>query len=448
MKAALAYHHAGAFSEAVQAYQQHLQHCPEDAPAWSNLGAALRRLEQPGAAVVAFRRALGYQPDNVITLSGLGNALKDLDRFDEAIAVHRQALRLAPGSVNLLFNLAIALRLAHRYTEAMQYLSEALQKEPARPALRLEAGLVALALGDYARGWPLFEARWQTGELALKLPDIPLWQGEPLMGKKLLLLSEQGFGDSLLASRFVPMLKSMGAHVSLSCKPALRRVLQHCGADQFLGPALDPDSLAGFDGCVPMMSLPGLLGIRPHNIPPPAQLHVPDAARQKFAPLRSLRTHLKVGIVWSGSITFANNVRRSTTLSRFLSLAEIEGVRLYSLQKGPCRQALDDTGAGAVVEDLSRHCQDFADTAAAVEALDLVVMTDSSVAHLAASLGKPVWNLLDYCPYWLYELHADHSPWYPGMRFFRQPTPGNWDAVFASVRSALEHLARDRAVRG
>ncbi|MFM8991102.1 MAG: hypothetical protein ACKOUS_16120, partial [Alphaproteobacteria bacterium] len=154
---------------------------------------------------------------------------------------------------------------------------------------------------------------------------------------------------------------------------------------------------------------------------------------------------LKVGIIWSGSVTFKGNAQRATPLERFLPFAEVPGVQLFSLQKGPRADELAQSGARNYVIDLGRHCNDFADTAAAVEQLDLVLMTDSSVAHLAGSLGRPVWNLLPFMPYWLYLDGRSDTPWYPSMRLFRQKAPGAWDGVFAEARHALEELSRRHA---
>jgi hypothetical protein len=151
---------------------------------------------------------------------------------------------------------------------------------------------------------------------------------------------------------------------------------------------------------------------------------------------------LKVGIVWSGSVTFKANAQRATGLDPFLTFADVPGVQLFSLQKGPRAAELAASGARNFVIDLASHCADFADTAAAVDLLDLVIMTDSSVAHLAGSLGKPIWNLLCFAPYWLYGVAGSETPWYPSMRLFRQTTAGAWDPVFAAARTALAETAR------
>jgi hypothetical protein len=168
-------------------------------------------------------------------------------------------------------------------------------------------------------------------------------------------------------------------------------------------------------------------------------LHIPADSRRRFRPfLRPAGDRFKVGILWSGSLTFRENRSRSTTIEQFLKLSDVPGVQIYSLQKGPLEQEFETSGAFPVVVGLGGQLRDFADTAAVVDELDLVIMTDTAVAHLAGSLGKPVWNLLNFVPYWLYRMSGGTTPWYPSMRLYRQPRPGDWDSVFQQV---VEDLA-------
>ncbi|MEE9162270.1 MAG: hypothetical protein V3U35_04790, partial [Candidatus Neomarinimicrobiota bacterium] len=194
----------------------------------------------------------------------------------------------------------------------------------------------------------------------------------------------------------------------------------------------------GFDLHCPQLSVLGLLGIRDDNLPPPPRLHIPAESRRRFHPVfRRAGNRFKVGIIWSGSLTFKGSRLRSTTIEQFLKLSEVPGVQIYSLQKGPLEQELETSGAFPVVVELGSHLRDFADTAAVVDELDLVIMTDTAVSHLAGSLGKPVWNLLNFVPYWLYRMSGGTTPWYPSMRLYRQPRPGDWDTVFQQVVDAL-----------
>jgi hypothetical protein len=305
---------------------------------------------------------------------------------------------------------------------------------------------ILLLRGDFAEGWREFEWRWKLKELRPQNFKQPRWTGASLPEATILLWPEQGFGDTILGVRYIPLVKERVGTVILGCKPELARLFEGLpGVDRIV---MVGEQLPEFDVHCPLLSLPGLFDTHFGNIPAPAPLTVPDAAHDKLAPAFAPHARrLKVGIVWSGSVTFRANHLRATTLDRFLAFAEVPDVQLFGLQKGPRSKDLDAYGARGLVVDLAPYLDDFADTAAAVDALDLVLMTDSSVAHLAASRGRPVWNLLPYMPYWLYLTGRSDSPWYPSMRLFRQPQPGDWDAVFREAKAALAALAAEHGAR-
>jgi tetratricopeptide (TPR) repeat protein len=453
---AVQHHRAGRIEQAVALYQHYLAARPDDAGAWTNLGAALRKQKHFQSAVNCYRRALAIEPGDLATLGNLANALKDLHRLDESLAIHRQVVAQKPDDIQSLVNHACALREDGRFEDALQQLERAGALDEAlsaassshpkfvsqRAAIEWERSQNLLYLGRYTEGWQAYEARWRTGDLPRVEFGCPQWRGEDIAGKTLLLHAEQGYGDTILAARFVAALKARvgrEGRVILQCKAELHRLFLTIGADLLQSP------VPALDYHCPLMSLMGLLDIQPSTIPAPAPLHVPAAARAKFKNLQSQRV-FRIGIVWSGSITFKNNDNRALPLSAFLPLAELPGVRLYSLQKGPRQTELRDNGATAYIEDLGARCDDFADTAAAIEQLDCIVMTDSSVAHLAASLGKPVINLLEKVPYWLYTLGQETTPWYPTMRLCRQEAHGDWTAVFERTRSHIQTLQTSRNV--
>lgn len=454
----LAAHHRGDWQAAIKGYQTYLQIKPDAAGIWSNLGAALRKLKQYQSAVNCYRRALGLSPHDLITKGNLANALKDLHRLDEALALHHEVTQAKPADVQALMNHACALREAGQFEAALDQLNRAQAIEPNNAGVEWERAQNLLYLGRYTEGFKAYEARWRTGDLPLKDYGCPQWRGEDITGKTILLHAEQGYGDTILAARFVPMVKArvgVSGKVILQCKPELHRLFKNVGADLLIAPdeqhQHQPQPL---DLHCPLMSLMGVLNIQPNTIPPPAKLHIPEEARQRFAALLNPSPRgrgagvracaddrlLKVGIVWSGSITFANNDNRSASLCQFLPLAEIPNVRLYSLQKGPRLSELQENGAQAFIHDIGSQCDDFADTAAAIESLDLIVMTDSSVAHLAGSLNKPVINLLQKVPYWLYALGEEATPWYPSMQLLRQKELTEWSAIFRYVTSLLSRL--------
>jgi hypothetical protein len=417
---------------------------PRDSGAWSTLGVLLRRAGQPDSAIACHRRGLELASDNSAIWTNLGNALIESGRFEEALAAHDTALRLAPDNPTYLFNSVVALRKAGRFKEMLATIDRAAAGGALSPELRWERALGRLQIGDYVHGLKDYEARRQLPSYHGRPLSARSWDGAPLNGSTLFLSAEQGFGDALLVARYVPLVKARGGRVLLECHPELRRVFSGLEVEDLLAPGAPPPP---FDLEASQMSLPGLFGTTPAFIPPPVRLAIPRESREKAA--RRLGAAepgcLRVGIVWSGRTTFADNGRRATSLTRFLRLAEVAGVRLYSLQKGPPEAELAALGvAGHLVTRLGPDLDDFADTAAMLELLDLVIMTDSSVAHLAGTLGKPVWNLVQYVPYWIYGFSGEHTPWYPSLRLFRQGPDQDWEPVFAKAAEALREEVRRR----
>lgn len=424
---AIEHQRKGNTDQAIQLYRAILQINSADVGMWSNLGAALRKQKHYQSAVNCYRRALEIKPDDIVTLGNLANALKDLHRLDESIAIHQKLVERKPNDIQSLMNYACALRENGQFEQALHQLDHAQSIEPDNAGIEWERAQNLLYLGRYTEGWKAYEARWQTDDLQLPDLDCPQWRGENIEGKHILLHAEQGYGDTILAARYVRLVKERvgsAGKVTLQCKSELHRLFQTIGADQLITPQQIPTHI---DLHCPLMSLMGCFDTQPDTIPPPAQLFIPEEAKQKFAYLKDQHPNkTKIGIVWSGSITFKNNDNRALPLSAFLPLAENPNVRLYSLQKGLRFGELKENGAESYIEDIGSRCDDFADTAAAIENLDLIVMTDSSVAHLAGSLNKPVINLIETVPYWLYALEKSATPWYSSMRLIERDDAGAW----------------------
>jgi Flp pilus assembly protein TadD len=417
---------------------------PADGGVWSTLGVFLRREGKTTAAAACHRRGVERSPTFAAIWSNLGNSLVDLGRFSEAVPAHRRACALTPEAHSAHFNLAIALRKSGRFEEALKALERGLAIKPGDAATRWEMSLILLQLGDYARGLEEYEVRRGIPAYRNRTAPGPQWDGRRLDGETLLLTTEQGFGDALLALRYVQPAAARGGRIILETHAEQRRIIAGLPADELL-PAGAPYPEYRYQAS--LMSLPHILGSTFDTLPPPVRITVPEDSRRKAAALIGPPDgSLKVGVVWSGRITFAENQLRATTLGRFLQFAEIPGVRLFSLQKGPPEAQLEEYGASALLTPLGPHFNDFADTAACLELLDLVVMTDSSVAHLAGSLGRPIWNLVQHVPYWIYGYEGDRTPWYPSMRLFRQGADHDWAPVFARVAEKLrEEAARKRA---
>lgn len=417
---------------------------PRDGAAWGTLGVLLRRQGRSEEALICYQRGLEHDPGNAGIWSNLGNLLTDMGRHTDAVEAHARAMRLLGDSPQLLFNAAISKRKSTAYHEALLLLDKALAAEPNSPTLRWERALTLLQVGHYPEGFRDYEYRRLIASYRTRpTPGTP-WDGGPLEGRRIFLSTEQGFGDTLMAARYLPLVKARGGRILFECHPELRRVLGGLPVDEFV-PA--GSAFPDFDVQASQMSLPYLCGTTIDTVPPPVSLHIPPDARAKAARVLGPAEPgiLRVGIIWSGRVTFADNARRATSLSRFLRFGAIPGVRLYSLQKGPPEEQLGQLSAPYLVTPLGPHIDDFADTAAMVEQLDLVIMTDSSTAHLAGSLGKPIWNLVQFMPYWVYGDRGQGTPWYPSMRLFRQTNDQDWEPVFEAVTAALQDVARAKA---
>jgi Flp pilus assembly protein TadD len=436
-KKAVAFFEAGDYQSAYTLFALLIHEDPKNYSAWLNAGTALRKLKKFDASYVCTKRAIALEPDNAGAYTNLGNCLIDLDRMDDAIKAHEKAVALKPADLSLVNNYALALREAGLFEKAYQQFQMILNHQPHNMSIKWDQALTSLYMADYQKGWEAFETRWHVQGMKLRHYDhAPLWRGEDLTHKTILIHEEQGFGDSILCSRYLPLLAVRGAKIILECKKPLHDLFSTLSGVIEICEAYKAQNT--FDYHLPMMSLPGAFKTDLTNIPPPPALNsaktLPTKAQDA---LNRGDGFFKVGIVWSGSVTFANNRKRAVALDRFLRFAEIPNVQLYSLQKGPCEPELKAAHADAFIYELAPHCNSFAETAAALQQLDLVIMTDSSIAHLAGSLNVPIWNLLNYRPYWLYLSDRADCPWYPAMRLFRQPKAGDWDSVFADVHHAL-----------
>lgn len=433
----------GKYEESLEIFHLLLPLALKEPAIWGNIGVALRKLDKHEAALACVRRALELQPDNASFMTNAGNCLVALDRRDEALGYHSRAVKLSPDDFNIRLNYAFALREFLLLDEALEQINLACKMQPDHNEAAWERGIILRSMGRFEEGWPDFEARWKRNHKKEPVYGAPKWQGEDLTGKTILISEEQGFGDTILCARYIPLVKARGARVLLGCRPALHRLFREIpGVDRLVeaGPLGER-----FDYHIPIMSLPRIFNTGLSNVPPVPSFQASAQMPAKAAELlKSGEGRFRVGIVWSGNPAFQENRKRAVSINRFLPLAGIKNVQLYSLQKGAGEEQLAASGAQALIPALGPMMGDFAETAATIRNLDLIIMTDSSVAHLAGSLNVPVWNLLHYRPYWLYGMTGETTPWYPSMRLIRQPSPGDWDPVFARVAADLEKLACPR----
>jgi hypothetical protein len=445
LRTAIGLHKKGEYETVEALLRQALVEAPDDINLWNVRGVNLRMMKRQHQAVACFRRALSIADDQPAIWSNLGNALKDLKHTDSAIACHRRAIGLAPNDAGSHHNLGLALTMADRHVEALAALDRAAALAPNNPLIRWDRARTYLHLGDYGRGWPEYEVRLVTGQLPRREAPGARWRGERYDGKRLLIVSEQGFGDALWIARYLRQVKALGGELVMECRPELIPLIESMGVVDRLVPKADP--LPDADLHLYQCSLPGLYTPTLGAVPSRPYLAADPARFARFAPLLERgRGKLKVGIVWSGSTTFGANHDRAVSLRLFLQWFALPGVQLYSLQKGPPEAELKAMPGNAPIIDLSPLIGDFADTAAAIAQLDLVLMTDSAVAHLGGALGTPVWVLVNHVPHWLWLLDRPDSPWYPSLRLFRSKAWGDWNGVFD--QAAAELLAWSMAAIG
>jgi hypothetical protein len=335
-------------------------------------------------------------------------------------------------------NAALADVAVHRYRQALAVLEELVAGDPSDAAARFNLGYVRLLCGDFARGWDTFEAFRETpGVVAAyrSLAGLPRWDGRPFPGRRLLITREAGFGDLLQFARFFPLVKARGGTVIVESAPELATLVATlAGVDEVH--VTDGITLAQtpFDDVLPLMSVPGTLGIEADGVGMPAPYVRVDRGRVAVMThtLDLRTTELNVGLVWAGNALQGSDSARSTSLAALGPLFRVPGLRWFGLQTGP--RAFD---GGAPLERLGPQLHDFSATAAVMSALDLIVTTCTASAHLAGALGIPTWVLLNDPADWRWHTEPTTSIWYPSVRLFRQPAPGAWAAVAEAVAGAL-----------
>lgn len=435
---ATAFQSNGNIEDAIVSLQRALTLNSKNAVAYFKLGNIYGEIDRLDESASSFRRAIGLQQDFAEAHNNLGLTLSNLGDLQQAISHFRVAIELRPAYADAHFNLGNSLKNTGNLREATDSLRRAIELRPDFLDAKWNLGLALLTDGKYREGWPYHELRTNPNLSAMTtlVPDLPYpqWQGEPLQGKSLVIWTEYGSGDFFQCIRYAALLKQRGAdHISVMCPRELQEVLET---------ATGVDSIYHEASRVPMhdywtlhMSLPlncdSTLDSLPADLP---YLHAKPERMAKWR-ARIECEAFKVGLVWKGNPKHSNDSNRSLPgINTLAPLWDIEGVRFFSLQKG---QGEDEVGLSPAV-DLGRDVADFADTAAIVDQLDLVICVDTSVAHLAGALGKACWVMLPLDADWRWLQDRSDSPWYPGaVRLFRQQVRGQWDRVVADVKAAL-----------
>lgn len=379
----------------------------------SNLGALYRSQHKFTEARAAYGVALGRDPNNASFLYNYGNLLKETGDLDGAIAAYRRALAIDPTAAGVHWNLSLAL----------------------------------LAAGRLAEGFLEYEWRWQYEGFPSKRRNFkqPMWDGRPCPGRTLLIHTEQGIGDVLQFMRFLPMIaeRAGGARIVFECHKPLMRLFEGLTGIDRMVERLGPEPLPDFDLHLPQMSAVHVLGLATLDDLPRRVPCIPAPNDSAFPLPEAQSDRLNVGLVWAGNPQFSGDRTRSTRLETVLPLLNVPGCRIFSLQKGEAEKQLADAPPELI--RLNERIEDFRDTAVAMQRLDLIVTTCTSVAHLAGALGRPVWVMLSHAPDWRWLLGRADSPWYPSARLFRQSAPDDWTGLIARVGAALTDAARGKS---
>jgi tetratricopeptide (TPR) repeat protein len=475
--------HSKRLDEAANWYRQALRINPNFADAHYGLGNALDDLGRHEEAVASFRLAIGINPDSSNVCNNLGNSLVRLDRLDEAIPWFHEALRLRPDYAGAYYNLGIALDRLYRFKESadcyrqalriqpnfadasnnlgitlayqndieegLGCIEEALRQQPDLALAHFNRAVLWLLHGDFERGWPEYEWRWAQLDVPRRDFHQPEWDGSDLAGRTILLHAEQGLGDTIHFIRYARLVKDRGGQVVVECQPALLPLLTGvAGIDRLVAAG---SKLPPFDVHGPLLCLPRIfrtcLTCIPRAVP---YLRADPALVEHWGKELEPLGGFKIGIAWQGNPTFRFDRRRSISLAQFAPLAQVEGVRLISLQHGAGTEQLAALEGQFPVLDLTHRLDKtagaFMDTAAIMMNLDLVISSDTAVPHLAGALGVPVWIALPLVPDWRWLLGREDSPWYPTLRLFRQTELEKWEDVFERMAGEIRMSRQDEQV--
>lgn len=463
---------AGRLHEAIRAYLRAVELRPNFTDALLNLASALRESGRIDEALKAYSQAIELQPVNVAARNNLAMLLRDKGRHDEAVAQYRQAMLIEPGIPETHNNLGVALLekgevsqairafrdaislkatysdahtnlgIAHYANsqphEAVACCRKAVELNPDSSEAHSDMALILLGCGQFEFGWAEHEWRYRCNpNFRPRGFSQAQWDGRELNGRTILVHAEQGFGDTIQFVRFLPEVASRGGRIILECQPELLRLLRTFpSVAQVIARG---DALPEFDVHCPLLSLPFALRTTLDSLPSRTPyLHPEPLLAEKWGRKSMMAGDcLNVGLVWAGRPTHSNDRNRSAHLSQFAAIASMPGIRFHSLQKGPAAMQLACAPAGLALIDHAPELDDFADAAALIANLDLVIAVDTAIAHLAGAMGKPVWVLLPYVADWRWMLERQDSPWYPSMRLFRQGRWGDWAEMLGRVAAAL-----------
>lgn len=438
-QAATRAHQAGKPEEAMAGYVRHLSGNPDDAGIWSNLGALFRSTKRYEQALMAQRRAHEIAPKDMGIRNNYANILSDLGHYEESIRLRKQSLAADPSLLGHYAMVGRCLRGQGKYQEAIDYLLPLADRFPEEPEIELQLAFAQLGAGKYGQAFRSYRIRWDCEEMTPRDIALPQWkEGEAIDGKNVLVLPEQGFGDAVLMSRFVPILARKGAQVHFLVEKPMARLFEGLDGAAWVGRETKIDDR--YDFYINLMDMP-ILAYGPEEDgtpPPPTRLNIPeDSVSRAKAIVAPHKDRFKVGVIWSGSATYKGNAFRSFTHKEFLPLTDIPGVQLFSLYKGPYLEQFNADGSGAFIVDAAGTDRDFGDCAATMLEMDLIITSDTVTAHIAGSLGIPVWTVLHWDAFWVFRHAGETTEWYPTMRLYRQDKPRDWSGPFEQIEADL-----------
>jgi len=433
---------------AVEIFLQALELSPEDASLHQFLGKTYRNLEEYEKAIDHLRIAYRLQPKDIMIMLDLANILTMRGQLDEALGIYQKILILHPTATTAFYNIAYVLKRQGYVPEAVDILKTIIEKNPEHTQAHLSLGLCYLTLGNFDDGWREYEWRWETTKGRIpRFYAKPVWDGSDLKGKTILVIAEQGLGDSFQFIRYAKILKNMGARVIFKSRPELVELLSLCDyIDEIIA---NTSTLPDFDVHIPLMSIPLVLKTREETIPAEIPYLTADSdLTAQWKQKLSADKNFKIGICWQGNANYSTQFLRSTVAAKSMSvkffepLAKLPGVSLYSLQKIFGTDQLKDLDKSVTIHDFGPNFDKrrFMDTAAVIKNLDLIITVDTSISHLAAALGAPTWIILPEPADWRWMLKRLDTPWYPNVRLFRQQRTGDWTTVIQHIIQALMDL--------
>lgn len=434
------YAQIGSMEKSISCFKKAIELDPFFAMAYFKLGDALQEKGNLDEAVTFYMKALELNPHNACIYNNIGIILNEKGQYDEAIKYYQKALQLNPNFETAYNNLGIAFKDKGNLDDAIKYYQKALQLSPTNAVIHYGLSMTLLLDGNFKEGWKRYEWRWKCEEhyrRNFRNFKKPLWNGSDITGRTILLHDEQGCGDGIQFIRYATLVAQRGAKVIVECREELKSLLQNVeGVDQVFACG---EQLCEFDLYCPLLSLPLVFDTTLENIPSTIPYITAESTllHKWQEKVQHDDSKVKIGLVWAGSKTHKKDRFRSCSLEMFAPLSQLTGITLYSLQKGESSQEAEIAAKRMNLIDYTEEINDFSDTAALIESLDLVISVDTAVAHLAGALGKPVWTLLPFVPDWRWMLTREDSPWYPTMRLFRQPSFEEWESVIEKVTDEL-----------